>query len=194
MRCGVGVAQQLLVVDVLVVHERRVRRIDAAFERLQPVRLLERFRDVPMRLGGAQQFVVGCGRLEFLGPQVGPHHAAAFASRIGADADLRLEQRVRRFARHVDALAAAIELPAVVHAAHAALFVAAEEHRRAAMRAERVDQADVAVRIAKGDQIFAQQADADRWAVGFGHFRTQERRLPVAAHQIAHRRSRADSR
>jgi hypothetical protein len=44
----------------------------------------------------------------------------------------------------------------VIHAAQPALFVAAEGHRRAAMRTERIADPDVAVRIAERHEIFAE--------------------------------------
>ena len=98
-----------------------------------------------------------------------------------------------RFGRHVDAGAVAVELPAVIDAAQPALFVAAEEHRRAAMRTVRGDEADDAVRIAKRDQVFAEQAHARGRTVAFGHFFREQRREPVAAEQVAHRRAGSDS-
>jgi hypothetical protein len=48
-------------------------------------------------------------------------------------------------------------------------------------------QADSASGIAKGDQIFAEQAHSHGRAVGLGDFGSEQRRYPVAAHQLAHR-------
>jgi hypothetical protein len=55
----------------------------------------------------------------------------------------------------------------VVNAAQAAFFIAAEEKRRAAVRAVFAEQTNFSFAIAKRDQIFAEQTDADRRAVGF---------------------------
>ena len=96
---------------------------------------------------------------------IDPDHAAQLVGRIRLDADAFLEVAVGRLAGHVDALAGGVELPAVVDAAQAALLVATEEQRRAAVRTERADHADLAVGVAEGDQVFAQGARANRVAV-----------------------------
>src|ERR1700722_11157707 len=93
---------------------------------------------------GAQQLAMGGPRLPVGRTQIGPNDAPSLMGGVRADLHLRLEERVRRLRRHVDAGAVAIELPAVVNAPQAALFVAAEEHRRAAMRAKCIEQADLA--------------------------------------------------
>ena len=141
----------------------------------------------------AHQFVIGRRRLQLARSHVDPDHPAAFERGIGRDRYFRFEQRVRRFRRHVDAVAVLVEFPAVVDAAQSALFVAAEEQRGAAMRTKRIDDADVAVRIAKRYQIFAQQTHAHRRAVGFGQLFGKQRREPVAAEQVPHRRARTDT-
>ena len=51
-----------------------------------------------------------------------------------------------------------VELPAVVDAAQAVLFVAAEEHRGAAVRAGVADQADASRCVAERDEVLAQQS------------------------------------
>ena len=82
---------------------------------------------------------------------------------------------VGRLARQVDAVAVGVEFPAVIDAAQAAFLVAAEEQRRAAMRAIRVDQADTPLRVAEGDQVLAEQAHAHRRAVALRQLRGQRR-------------------
>jgi hypothetical protein len=49
----------------------------------------------------------------------------------------------------------------VVGAAQARLFVAAEEQRRAAVRAVVLDKADVAGGVSESDQLFAEKENAD---------------------------------
>jgi hypothetical protein len=88
--------------------------------------------------------------------------------------------------RQVDALAGDVVLPAVVRAAQATFLVATEEQRHAAMRAELVDQADAALRVAERDQLLAEDLHPHRRAVGLGHFAGEQHRHPVAAHQLAH--------
>ena len=189
----VELVEERAVADLDVVQDRRVCRIDAAFERLQEIAVFERLRDVAVFGRRAHEFVIGRRRLQFARPQVRPDHPAAFPGRVGVDRDLRLEERVRRLRRHVDAGAVAIELPAVIDAAQSAFFVAAEEHRRAPVRAEGIDQADLALRVAKRDQVLAEQLDAHGRAVGLRHFLDQQRRDPVAPEQVAHRRAGPDA-
>ena len=59
----------------------------------------------------------------------------------------------------------AIEFPAVIDAAQAAFLVAAEEQRRAAMRTIGIDQTNLALAVAEGDQVFAEQPHAQRRAI-----------------------------
>ena len=104
-----------------------------------------------------------------------------------------LEVVLRRFVHHVGAGAGDVELPAVIDAAQTAFLVAAEEQRRAAVRAEFVDQADAALGVTERDEVLAEQADADRRTVGFGDLARQGRGNPVAAEGVAHRRALADT-
>ena len=80
-----------------------------------------------------------------------------------------------------------VELPAVVDAAQAALLVPPEAQRDAAVRAELIQQADAALRVAEGHQVLAEQADAHRRGIGFGDLARKQRRYPVHAHRGAHR-------
>src|SRR5205823_1720286 len=93
---------------------------------------------------------------------------------------------------HVDASAVDGELPAVVDAADASLLVAAEEQRGAAVGAVVLNQADLARGVAVADQIFAEQPYAQWVAVRPRQFVGADRRQPVLAHEIAHRRAGAN--
>ena len=93
---------------------------------------------------------------------------------------------------HVDAVAADVELPAVVDAANALFLVATEEQRRAAMRAVVRDQPELAGRDAKGDQVLTQQSQPHRRAVGLRQLARHERGQPVLAHELAHGRPWTD--
>jgi hypothetical protein len=64
-----------------------------------------------------------------------------------------------RFARHGQTLPPKVEQPAVVGTANATVFDITVFQRRAAMRAMRADQTDVAVLIAKQDKLFTQDLD-----------------------------------
>src|SRR5205823_9522915 len=85
------------------------------------------------------------------------------------------------------------ELPAVVHATQAALFVTREEQRGAAVWAVVLEQPDLALRVAEGDQLFAEQQDTHRVAVGSWQLAREHGWHPVLAHQRAHRRPRSDA-
>jgi hypothetical protein len=55
------------------------------------------------------------------------------------------------------------------------------------VRAVFVEDAEPAFRVAEHHEVLAEQAHAQRRAVGFGDFLGQARRDPVAAHDLAHR-------
>ena len=134
-----GLAQQ-------PVHDRRVRGVDAAFQPLQPVALLDHLGDVAMRFRRLRPGEFRQRRHVLHRAEIGPDDAAQLGGRIRGEAHLVLEVVLFRLVHHVDAGAGHVELPAVIDAAQAAFFVAPEEQRRAAVRAEFVDQADAAVR------------------------------------------------
>ena len=113
---------------------------------------------------------------------------------IGEHLHFRLQRRAFRLGGHVGAIAVAIEFPAVVDAADAALLVAAEEHRRAPVRTIRVDEADDSVGVAEREEVFAQKPHAHRRAVLLGQFLRQGGGNPVAAEQFAHGRSASHAR
>ena len=125
-------------------------------------------------------------------PHVGPDDAAQFHGRVGGGGHLGREIAVGRLVHHVGALAVDVELPAVIDAAQAAFFVAPQPQRRQPVGAQFLQQADASVGVAEGDQLLAQQLDANRLAVGFGQFPRQQSGHPVAAHQLAHGGTGAD--
>src|SRR5205085_8308544 len=82
---------------------------------------------------------------------------------------------------------------AVIDAAQSAFLVAPEKQRDAAVRAEFVDQADAAVAVAEGDEVFAEEAHPHRRAVGLGDLARQAGGNPIPPHRIAHRRPGSDA-
>ena len=102
-----------------------------------------------------------------------------------------LELLPGRHVGHVEAAALGVELPAVVDAADAVTFGAAEEQRRAAVRTAVIHDSDPTPFVAEGDQLLAQQQQTHRRRAGL-ELRRQARRNPVLAHQIAHKGARAD--
>ena len=104
------------------VQEGDVAGIDAAFHRLQPVGLLQRF-DMKLWLGRHHgEFPFRQRRLLLRRAHVGPQHAAALDQRIGLQLDLLAEAAFRRLRRHLDALAGDVVFPAVIGAAQAVVL------------------------------------------------------------------------
>jgi hypothetical protein len=126
-------------------------------------------------------------------PHVNPDQAAVDGRRIRRNPNLVFEVAFGRLGRHVDAVAVDVEFPAMVDAANAALLIATEVKRGAAVRTVSLDDADFVVGVAKGDQILAEQAQANGRAIWIGQLVTQHRGQPEAAKQFAHRRSRPDT-
>ena len=87
---------------------------------------------------------------------------------------------------HFEYVALHVELPAVVQAAQAAVFVTAVDQRGAAVRAVLANHADAAFAVAEHDKVFAEDARLDRCAVRFADLFNQADRGPVLAHQLAH--------
>ena len=123
-------------IDFIFVHVRNVRRIDAALHRLQIIALLQTLRHEHLAFRQRAPFHLGRGRLLVGRTHVGPHDAAAFDARVGLDAHALGNVRRRR---HVHASARTVKFKAVIRTANAALLVATEEQRHAAVRAELVD-------------------------------------------------------
>jgi hypothetical protein len=92
-----------------------------------------------------------------------------------------------RFIHLVDAATVDGEFPTVIDATQPAFFIAAEEQRSPAVRTIFIQKPDAALRIAKGDQILAQQPHAYRRAIGLGDLAPEQRRNPVPSHRFAHR-------
>jgi hypothetical protein len=99
------------------------------------------------------------------------------------------EVRLGRFVGHIDAVAVNVEFPAVVNATQAALFVATEEETRAAMRTVLIEKADLAVRVAESDQVFAKDAKSNGVRIGRWQLGRKQRRQPEAAKELAHGRT-----
>jgi len=165
--------------------------VDAALKGLHPVTLLPDLRHMPVRRRHPRPFEVGRRRHQLLRSHVGPDDVARFDGRIGSHADLLGE--ALRLVHLVDARTLCVELPAVVDAAQAALLVAGQPERGAAMRAKFVDESHAAAAVAEGDKVLAQQPHPDRRSVRLRQLAGHGRRHPVAAQRFAHRRPRADA-
>ena len=119
---------------------------------------------------------------------VGPDEAAGLPRGVGLVLHAFGEAAFAGFGGHVDDVAVHVEFPAVIEAAEAALLVATEGEGGLAVGAGLAEHAEAAVAVAEGDQVLAEQADADGVAVGTRHLLGQHRGDPVAAHHAAHRR------
>src|SRR5216683_4105839 len=173
-------------------EDRRVRGVDAAFERLEPVAFLPYFRDVAMALRYLSPLERGGRRHQFARSQIGPDHPAHLGSRISRQVDLVAE--LLGLVHLIDAIAVDIELPAVINAAQTRLFVASEPQRGASVRTELVDQTDPALAVAKTDQTFAQKLNANRPAIGFRKLARKQRWDPISPQHVTHRGPRSGPR
>ena len=106
----------------------------------------------------------------FRGPHIGPDETAAFARRIGFLLAIEFQPAAFGLAGLIQDVALNVEFPAVIEAAQAALLIASEGERSAAVHAAFGEYAEPPLRVAEDDEVFAQHAGADRRAVGFGDF------------------------
>ena len=163
--------------------------VDATLQRLQPVALLDDLGSMAVGLGLTRELERGLrGRL-LLRPHVGPDDAADLHRGVRRDTHLAAEVILFGLVRHVHARAIHVELPAVVDAADAVLLVPAQPERRKAVGAPLAHQAYAAGRVAEGNEVLTEDAQAQGIAVGMRQLMRDEDRLPVAAHQLAHRRT-----
>src|SRR5919108_4844608 len=144
----------------VAVEDLGMRSINASFQGLEPVALLNHLGDVTMRLRHLGPGEIGQWRLQRRWSHVGPDNAADLYRRIGSGIHLMLKTQFYWLVHHVDAAPVHVELPPVVHAAQATLLVTAQKQRDPPMRAVLLEEADTALRVPKGYQVFAQQPDA----------------------------------
>jgi len=74
----------------------------------------------------------------------------------------------------------------MINTAESTLFVAAQEERGPPMRAEFIDQPDSPLGVAKGDQFFPEQLDANGRTIGLGQFLGERHGHPVSPYHLAH--------
>ena len=144
-------------------HEGWVR-VDGSLHRLHPVHRLQEGCGAPLLAWQVLRAEVAEARHLLPRTHVSPDHAARFMHRVGKNLQLVLEHAAW-LARHVDALAVHVELPAVIDATQTPIFVTAEEQRYPPMRAVLVDQADAALRVAKRHEVLAEEAYPQRCAI-----------------------------
>ena len=182
--------EQRVAVQAAGVQERHVAGVDAAFERLQPVALLQPLRREGLALGDGDELPLGQRRLLRGIAEVRPEHVAALDQGVGLQLHVFAEVARLRLARHLDGLAGDVVLPAVIRAAQAALLVPAEPERDAAVRAELVDQAVTALGVPEREEPLREDLDPHRRTVVLWKLLRQQHGLPVATEELPHRRPR----
>ena len=195
------VACERLVLEVAV-QERRVRRIDADLERLQPVA-------VPQALEGEavarrRDEGVECRqrrRRRALGAEPREEHAGALLQRIAALADRAVHSVEPIGSAGVSRQAPSTrELPAVERAAQAVVLAATEREIGAAVRAGRSSRPQRPLPSRNSTRSWPSRRTGLTGRARHARIEArielveQRRRLPVAAHQRAAGRSRADAR
>ena len=167
--------------------------VDLPFENLRPIAAHTHLRGTHTRVGCRREG----GWLKFAHlvrrSEIRPDEAAGLARRIGLVFHALRHVGAGRFGSEVDDVALHVEFPAVIETAQPALFVAGEDKRGAAMRAQFVEHAEPALAVAEHDQVLAEQAHPQRRAIGFGHLLGEAGGDPVPAHDLAHRRRPFDT-
>src|SRR5205085_11893072 len=103
-------------------QDRRMGRVDSAFQRLQPVALLDNFRHVAMARRYLREFEAWRWRRLFGWSHVRPHDATHFTRRIVLDMDFFGETVFTWLVHLVDTVAVDVVFPAVVSAAETAFL------------------------------------------------------------------------
>ena len=167
---------------------------EPALAGLRPVALLELLADEALLRRHRHELELRQRRRRFVRlAEPRPDDVPGLRDVQGANTRLRHQPRrhVRRCVGNVYARAFGGELPAVIGAAQPAALVAAKEEVGAPVRAARLDDADAAVRVAKGHEVLAQELHANRIAVRRRQLSRQQRRQPIAPERGAHWGSRA---
>ena len=158
-------------------------RVNAHFQRLQPVALEQALEGKHMGVGGDKTVELGEGRCLTLA-QVGKHNAGALDHRIGLLLDGIAQAAAFGLGRGLQAVAGHIEQPAVEGAAQAAVFYPAKGQVGTTVWAVTVQHAQLALFIAEQHKVLAHQAHGAHWALA-RQFIHQRHGLPVAAQQLA---------
>ena len=104
----------------------RVTGIDTAFQGLQPIALLQALRRVTVRGRHRAKFPFWQWRLTLGRTHIGPQHLAPLHQRIRFELDLLANATFFGLRWNLNALAGPIKFPAMIWAAKAVFFVAAE--------------------------------------------------------------------
>src|SRR5690606_29785274 len=143
------------------VEEAGVRWVVVALHGLEVVALQPELAHVAVAGWQLEPVELGERGLLLRRAHVGPDDVGGFDAGVAGDLDLVAVGVALGGRWEVDALTEDVELPAVVDAAQAVFFVAAEEEGRAAVRAVRIQESGAALGVTEGDELLAQDGDAD---------------------------------
>src|SRR5262245_12985225 len=121
------------------VKKIRVAGIDAGFDSLEIVRLLEAFRNVAVRLRDAGPLQLRQIRHALWRSHVGPDKTDIFASRVGCRSHFVFECVLRRLVWHIHPGAVDVEFPTMVNASETTVFVTSPEKTGSTVRTEFVE-------------------------------------------------------
>jgi len=162
-RGAIGELEPLHVIRIDVVdrhlagmQKAEMRRVDVAFQRLQPVAFPLPRPEVGL-VGRAEHRLERRQRWSHVAlAHIDIDETAALGHLVGLCLDLLPEVLVGRQIGHIEAIARDVVFPAVIDAAQATFLVAAEEQRGAAVRAAVIEHANPSGAVAKRDQPLAQ--------------------------------------
>ena len=163
------------------VQERRVHRIDADLERLQPVALDHALECEGVSLGRDETVEVRELR-RLARTHVGEQDAAPLDHRIGLLPDIGAERRVVRLRGCLQARAVHVEQPAVERAAQAAVLQAAEGEIGAAVWAAALQEPVAPLVVLEYDEALAEQPQRLHRPISV-ELVDERGRLPVTPHQ-----------
>src|ERR1700730_9858815 len=157
-----------------------MRRVDADFERLQPVAVDVALERKSVAVGRHKTVDLRKGRWLALA-EISPENSAFLHDRICALLDALAELRIFRLGRRLKTLAGRVEQPAVEGAAQSAIFHPPECEVGAAMRAMTLDQAVPSLFVTEQHQVLAEQFDRTHRTRAL-QLIDQRRRLPIPPH------------
>ena len=171
-----------------------MHRVNRVFLALEPIAWNLGLDDLAEAVLPREEFPVRHERPR-LGTEIGPYEPAQFLDRIGLDADLVAQPRLR--VRHVliglrQAAAVRVVEPAVIIAAQPAFLDIAIAQVGAAVPAMAIEEAVCAAEILVEDKVLAHQPHRKR--AGAFELAGAGDRPPIAAQEIAHRGTGAGPR
>ncbi len=194
-RNRVAILRAALLLDELLqmaVQPLAVNRIDGVLHALQPIASRSApSGDHPDYTLADESVPTRQQRRRLSWTHVGEEHPAEFLDRIGRCGDLVLEIRTVGFVGLLEAAPGAVELPAVIRAADPIFGRDPVCQRRAAMRTGLGDESKFPTTVFEEHEVFAEQAHALGPAL-IHLFRCRDR-VPIAALEVAHRRTRTDA-